>query len=531
MSANTELQLLDLFILSMKAFKNLNFSAVARQQLPLIAIFVTLCLFGSVLYALHQYFSYNDGLPIVNRKFALEPRLFSRIRWAFWSDKILDDAYEKYKGRPYRLARGDADIIVLPDSAIGELNKLPQAAISSRKSHSSSLTGHLNGMDVVKETNHHVKMLLSRVTPALPSLLGDLMYRVQNTITDTLPQSSEEWQAVEPVNKVVHLISKAVTLTTFGAPICDDPDLVRLCYEHTLNIFSIMFVMRLIPRFLQPVLVWLTPFKWRLERSWKRLEGFVIPDVQHRKEDIGTRCVNTDLISCMIREASTEEERDPFMLTRLVGSVIAGGTYSSAAFVVGVIADLVNHPEYLKDIQEEICQVHEDVQGKWDMSAFNRLDKLDSAMKETSRLAPGSLLVYSRYIEQDCVLSSGLQLKKGQFITTSGHSIAMDPEVFPDPRKYDALRSFRNLERHRAQPFRSVEGDDHRWGAGRWACPGRFIASIVSKIILVKLLDEYEFAFIGNKRPATQVMHEFVFMSPNAKMLVRRKKEVLGISY
>jgi hypothetical protein len=97
MSPNTELQLLDWFVLSIKAFKTSNFSGVARQQLPLIAIFITLCLFASVLYALHQYFSYNDGLPIVNRKFALEPRLFSRIRWAFWSDKILDDAYEKVK--------------------------------------------------------------------------------------------------------------------------------------------------------------------------------------------------------------------------------------------------------------------------------------------------------------------------------------------------------------------------------------------------------------------------------------------------
>jgi cytochrome P450 len=132
------------------------------------------------------------------------------------------------------------------------------------------------------------------------------------------------------------------------------------------------------------------------------------------------------------------------------------------------------------------------VQARWDMNAFNRLDKLDSAMKETSRLAPGSLLVYSRVVEEDCVLSSGLQLKKGQYITTSGHSIATDPEIFPEPRKYNALRFFHNLERHRAQPFRSVEGDDHRWGAGRWACPGRFIASIVSKVILVKLLDEYE---------------------------------------
>jgi hypothetical protein len=37
------------------------------------------------------------------------------------------------------------------------------------------------------------------------------------------------------VNKIVHCISQAVTLTTFGPPICDNPALVRLCYEHTWN--------------------------------------------------------------------------------------------------------------------------------------------------------------------------------------------------------------------------------------------------------------------------------------------------------
>lgn len=50
-------------------------------------------------------------------------------------------------------------------------------------------------------------------------------------------------------------------------------------------------------------------------------------------------------------------------------------------------------------------------------------------MKETSRLAPGSMLVYSRCVEEPIVLSMGLHLKPGQFITTSGHKIAMDPDI------------------------------------------------------------------------------------------------------
>jgi hypothetical protein len=90
-------------------------------------------------------------------------------------------------------------------------------------------------MDVVKETNHHVKMLLARVTPALPVLLPSIKLRIQRTIHEDFPQSVESWKSVRPVEKVVHCISQAVTLATFGPPICDDPKLIRLCSEHTLN--------------------------------------------------------------------------------------------------------------------------------------------------------------------------------------------------------------------------------------------------------------------------------------------------------
>jgi cytochrome P450 len=295
--------------------------------------------------------------------------------------------------------------------------------------------------------------------------------------------------------------------------------------------------MRLLPRFLQPLLVWLTPSKWRLERDWKALENFVVPEVDYRKQDPTTRCKNSDVISCMIAEAKSEEEKDGLMLTRLVGSIIAGGTYSSANFIAAVVADLIAHPHFLAEVRDEIRQTHERCDGNWDVTAFNALDKLDSAMKETARLAPGALLIYSRFIEKPIELSTGLRLQPGQFITTSGHSIAMDAAVFPNPRVYDALRDYNeDLEKHRAQPFRSVDSKDHRWGAGRWACPGRAIASLISKVILVKLLDEYDFAFSPDakgiaKRPATQIMHEFVFMSPDAGLLIRRREQNSGIVY
>ncbi|KAF1940882.1 cytochrome P450 [Clathrospora elynae] len=490
----------------MNELTSLGFQGSAHTEhfIILLKIFTAASLVLVTLGIIDRSLSYKDGLPLVNRRFALEPRLFSRFRWALRSKQILNDAHAKYWDRPYRLSRGDTDMIVFPNHYISQLNALP---LSSRRYHSRSMIGHLNGLDAVNATNYHVKIMLSRLTPALPALLVPIRGRIQSTMMKVFPQSTKEWTELEPINKVVQCMSEAVTFVTFGPP--------------------------MLPTFLQPLLVWLLPYKWRLEKSWKTLEEFVVPEAEYRKQDPENRCNNPDLISWMITDAKNDYERDPVVLTRLIGAVIAGGTYSTSVFIMGVISNLVEHPHYFQEIRDEIREMQEKVRGNWDFAAFNALDKLDSAMKETSRLAPGSLLVYSREVQEDCALSSGLHLHKGQMITTSGYSRAMDPGMFPDPLKFDALRAYdKDLDRHRAQPFRSVnEAEDYRWGAGRWACPGRFVASIVAKTILVKLLDEYEFKFVQGKRPPTHVLHEFVFMSPQSRILMRRREKNSGIVY
>jgi cytochrome P450 len=296
-------------------------------------------------------------------------------------------------------------------------------------------------------------------------------------------------------------------------------------------------MMRFVPQFLQPLLVWLTPYKWRLERSWKTLEELLAREIEKHGQDQATMRQKPDVISGLLAGAKSKEETEVHLLSRLLGSIIAGGTYSTAAFVTGVIFDLVTHPAFLVEIREEIQATHKRVEGNWDIAAFNSLEKLDSAMKETSRLAPGSLIVYTRHVEEPTSLSNGLHLQPGQLISTSGHSLAMDPTKFTDPQKYDALRAYKeNLQTHRSQPFQSVDGRNHRWGAGRWACPGRVIASLTSKVALVKLLGEYDFAFDAGldgvaKVPQAKMLHEFVYIDPDAKMVVRKREKNLGILY
>ncbi|MCJ1405149.1 hypothetical protein MMC11_008375 [Xylographa trunciseda] len=529
----------DLYFLHTELLSNDSFDSAKTWTEPsflqhhksLLSLVLLSSIILSITYTLLYFPTNGDGLPVVNRRFALEPRVFARIRWATQARNILEDANDKFQGRAYRLERGDTDLVVLPPLFITELNRLPQNMISSRQSHASTLLGHLNGMDVVLKTNHHVKMLLNRITPALPELLKPSRIRIEESLTSLFPQSTDAWIAVKPVDKIVLCISRGITLATFGTPTCDDPELVRTFMEHTRNVFSVAFTLRLVPWFLQPILVWLHPHKWCLRQTWKTLERFVLPEVARRLSEKGCEG-RTDLISCMVREAKDEQDADPQLIKGIVGSTAAGATYSSAALIVGVVADLLANPHFLEEVREEIRAKHQKVDGNWDIEAFNGLEKLDSAMKETVRLAPGTYLVYSRVMLNDHTLSDGLKLKKGQFVCISGYSRATDPTLFPNPKKYDALRAYKqNLQDHRARPFSSVLADDFRWGAGRWACPGRYIATLFAKIILVKLLDEYEFKLIDGVRPPNALLHEFVFFHPDTELLIRRRETNSGIVY
>ncbi|KAK8035710.1 hypothetical protein PG991_001783 [Apiospora marii] len=61
----------------------------------------------------------------------------------------MDDMIQ-FENRPWRLARGDKDIIILPSSFIPELNRLPRSVANSREYHADNVTSGPTGTDVVR---------------------------------------------------------------------------------------------------------------------------------------------------------------------------------------------------------------------------------------------------------------------------------------------------------------------------------------------------------------------------------------------
>ncbi|KAF2877679.1 cytochrome P450 [Massariosphaeria phaeospora] len=264
----------------------------------------------------------------------------------------------------------------------------------------------------------------------------------------------------------------------------------------------------------------------------KRIADFAIPSLKIRKNTKNPAPANTSL-EFMLDKAQTEQERDPRFLAKLQSALNAGGVHPTAILVVNTLLDLAKHPKYQEKLREEIRQKNVEVSGNWDQHAFDTLYKLDSALKESLRFNPATLTAYSRELLMDCELSSGLRLRKGQLICVPSCSKQKDENIFAEPDKYDALRSYNeDANMHRARPFKSLDEHAHRWGAGRSACPGRFMANIIVTVILVRLLDEYDFQLAPSRgRPDSTMTHEFIWLTLGARLMVKRRVKNSGIVY
>lgn len=64
------------------------------------------------------------------------------------------------------------------------------------------------------------------------------------------------------------------------------------------------------------------------------------------------------------------------------------------------------------------------------------------------------------------------------------------------------------------------------FGHGKYACPGRFFAVLEMKMILARMLVEYEFKYPeGQGRPRNLTMDENVLPDPAARLLVRKRQD------
>lgn len=180
----------------------------------------------------------------------------------------------------------------------------------------------------------------------------------------------------------------------------------------------------------------------------------------------------------------------------LIVTVLFGGHHTTGALMAWTMIHLLQHPEPLARVQEEI-----DRESPSDRRALERMAYLCAAIRESERLQPPTSII-PRIARQDLEIG-GYRIRKGWMVLLCppvAHRLA---SVFEDPGRYDPERFLGKI----TPPRYALVG----FGGGVHACIGKSFASLAVQSFVASLLRSFEIALVDTpqvgrgvlRRPAT----------------------------
>lgn len=157
--------------------------------------------------------------------------------------------------------------------------------------------------------------------------------------------------------------------------------------------------MRIVPKGFKHIASWILPSTWAVYRNLCQAKALVAPIVRQRRklEALGDEKYEkpNDFLQWLMDEAWSERDGQPEALVHRMLVLALASVHTTSMTAAQVLFDLIEHPEYIEPIREEIVQAL-DEEGGWKKTTLTKLRKLDSFMKESQRLNGPSLSKSSR---------------------------------------------------------------------------------------------------------------------------------------
>ncbi|KAF2478184.1 putative cytochrome P450 [Lindgomyces ingoldianus] len=481
----------------------------------------------------------HSAHPLVGSPSSLAPRFLLNLIFASGAVRVIESGYRKFKTRTFQLIRGDGNVVVLPLEIVEELSTIPPNIASPHGALEHDLLGPYTGLNLILESRLHHSIVQRKLTPRLPALTPYLESELTSAIDEYFP-TCEEWTEIQPFRLLGQVAARLTARALVGPGLCRNPVWLDISVNYTESLFKTIVILRLFPSWTHAFLSKLLPSYWAGRNYVSSAKALLGPKISSllRKSDEGTWSPSESPdeynVLAWLADLAKGTDRDANALAHVEVLLALASVHTTLLRMVNVLYDLAQHPEYFRELQDEI----EDVRARrrdWDHSSYSQLQKLDSVLRESQRISPPTILGMKRLFKQDFTFANGLHIPKGTYVCMPTYTIENDPAHTPNPTTFDGFRSYRVRQalqdsQHQKEAneyqFSSFGKTVLNFGYGKAACPGRYFASLIIKMVFVKLLTEYEFKFLeGTERPKNLIVHEFLFPWPWDRILVRRKEE------
>ncbi|CAG7931717.1 unnamed protein product [Penicillium olsonii] len=199
-----------------------------------------------------------------------------------------------------------------------------------------------------------------------------------------------------------------------------------------------------------------------------------------------------------------------------------------AELFTNVLHSVWGNKQLVKDLRAEI--VSEVGKEGFNRNSLQNLVLMDSVLKEAQRMHPESVLLMQRKALERVVLPDGLIIPKGTTIMVSACDV-IDDTIWSNGDKFDGYRYFNLRQKPDSSTnpasynFTSTSPQHFSFGHGSQACPGRFFASYMQKILLCHVIMKYDLSVtIPEEGAWFQRAHTHV-AHPGLKAHITRRKE------
>ncbi|KAH6605698.1 cytochrome p450 [Trichoderma cornu-damae] len=399
-------------------------------------------------------------------------RRIGGLLYLFWGPELIDRAYDKARGKAFKVSTPSNDhLLITSTDLIRELIDAPLQQLSlhaaAKEPKYTMYSFEWQDQRGVEGTGF-VRALRSLLTSHLPKFQPDLERVVKGALETELKDVQPDGFAhanIFPLMK--RLVTRVNCFIFFGEELSQNAGFTASALEFPQAVIFAAEFLRITPEFLMPLVASVATNR---HKAAKTLYRYLVPIVEQR---LAARDLQPN-------------EAAPFGLDQSI-----------------------NWP--------------------W-------LPLLDSFIKESVRCSNSDAITCRRKALVPYTFQDGSSINKGDWACIPQRAMMRDSTRYRDSQTFDGFR-FARANAQLRQHKQSADVPDQKessltdaspdwpiWGFGNTACPGRFYASLVTKLVLIRILDDWECKMPDPEAPRARTWRSSMVPRASTIVMFRQKQ-------
>ncbi|XXH06065.1 U3 small nucleolar RNA-associated protein [Hypoxylon texense] len=309
---------------------------------------------------------------------------------------------------------------------------------------------------------------------------------------------------------IVKLVVLSNAVSFFGKDLAKDDQFMISALAYVEETLICAEIVRLLPNFIAPIVGGIMALRLKAHQV---VFDTLLPVAQQRCQERDNKLLGQEVpyhADCIQWIMETSPKQNPWTAKRVVHELMAiwfGSVHALSTTITFAIHDLCLHPEYILPLREELLSGYQEFEN-----TSVGLPLLDSFIKESARLTPVESMSTRRSALVPFTLSDGTRLQVNEWACTPVRAIMSDPRTYPAPLEFHGFR-FASVEivekagayfqclQAKPSKFTDLDSTFHVWGTGRMACPGRYYATAVIKVIMGQIIMNYNLKLANDDAP------------------------------